>query len=118
MNQIDKVMPVLNKQWLIETQLHANISNSLRSSTSAGNLLCGVSRQNVQQEEGDERDSKKNERRLQQASANIADHQDRPRCVGSNSSRSASPRRLNASASMTIATPGRKTSQGAVAKYD
>src|SRR5262249_18407343 len=45
-------------------------------------------------------------------------HHWRPRCVGSRASRSASPTRLNDSASTTIAMPGKNTSHGAPRKKD
>ena len=113
LHQPAQVAPVLHHERLIEAQLLADVFHRLRRGRPPRNLAHRIGGQDIKQKEGDEADPKQDQRRLDQAAQQIGGHQSRPRCIGSSTSRKASPTRLKASASSRIAAPGMNTSQGA-----
>ena len=115
LQQPAEVAPVLHQERLVEPELGADARHRVGRGGAAGDLPRRVGRQDVEQQEGDEADPEQDQHRRRQPPRRVG-HQPRPFCVGSSTSRSASPTRLKASASIRIATPGKKTSQGAVWK--
>ena len=113
MQKPPEVMAVLHPDRLVEAQLAADILDHLGRGRAAGDLAHRVGGQDVKQQEGDDADAQKDQRRLDQPPDQVSRHQRCPLCVGSRTSRSASPTRLKARARSRIAAPGMKTSQGA-----
>ncbi len=106
-------MPELHPDRPVEAKLLAHLLDLRRVRGAAGNHAGRIGGQEMQQQEGDGGDAEQDQRGLHQAAGEIGRHQCLPRSVGSSRSRSASPTRLTASASSTMAKPGMNTSQGA-----
>ena len=94
----------------------ADVGDHLRRGAAARDQGGRVGGQEVQQQEGDERDPEQDGGGLDDPLQQQHRHQPRPRWVGSSRSRSASPTRLKDSAVARMMAPGMKTSQGALWK--
>jgi len=114
--QTAEITPELLGDRQIEPELMAHVADHLSAGAAACDQGGRIGRQEMQQQERDERDPEQDRDRLDQSLRQEPRHQPRPRCVGSKMSRKASPSRLKERAVARMMAPGMKTSQGALWK--
>ena len=113
LRQARQIAAELHQERLVEAKLMADVLDRLGGGRPARDLAHRIGGQDVEQEECDRGDAEKDQDGGDKTADQIGGHHSAPRCVGSSTSRSASPTRLKASASSRIVAPGMKTSQGA-----
>ena len=113
LHQSAEIAPILDDERLIEAEVLPDAGYRLGCGRPSGNLAHRIGGQDVKQKECDETDADQYKHRTDQAPGKVGGHQSAPLCVGSSTSRSASPTRLNASASSSTAAPGMNTNHGA-----
>src|SRR6185295_2082591 len=98
-----EVAEILLVNRTIETELMADLLTHLGGRGAPGNQGDRIGGYHEGETEGDNANAHKDQNRDKEAAREIDEHQPLPRCVGSRASRSPSPTRLNARATIRIA---------------
>ena len=75
LQEVRQVAPVLLVERQVEAELAADVRDCRRRRAAAGDLPRRVGRQDVEKDEGDERDPEEDQRRLHQTPGEIGRHQ-------------------------------------------